>query len=480
MFLYPVKKLLYPTWISTYTRGRDLNNIDIFLKIEEITNQLTSRLHGKSFDRKNINYRSVEYLIRQEVREIFSPTLVWKKHYDYNGHILSDDRLSHVISERSKAIRDSFLNAQRDISQIIGGNCRNEDVHLTPLDGDSHRNAERPFFVEINDRKYVYKHADPKIIQALYNTISYMEQELAVGLHTPEILSLNDEWYLRPFLEAGGTYDEAEIKNFMFCLGVITYVSYILRCTDLHLENVICTNGIPLIIDPECSFYDVIEESGTGQLFTTGLVGRAPHLTTICGGGELTKITTSLQESGRLNYYSSSHLDDNRIKNISGDIAHPKDYIEIILEGFKKSHAVFRRNKKRISQDISDILGKDAKIRHLLRKTRQYKIGIDIANLPFTTEAAEAERQELIFNTICMNGAFFEDISITARQSELSSINNRDIPYFWYTTGSNIVNDQNGQVYVLKKNKTTIDSIQDMTFFRHDSEQEISARAVPL
>ena len=122
--------------------------------------------------------------------------------------------------------------------------------------GDPHAGGRRVLkigFLTTNfEKKYlIYK---PRNIgpEKTYNELCHWFSEgLGIELKSQQIIDCGNYAYCE-FIEHLPCLTVNEVRNYMYRLGVILHLSYLIGLNDLHYENVIPSGEFPIIVDNEC------------------------------------------------------------------------------------------------------------------------------------------------------------------------------------------------------------------------------------
>jgi lantibiotic modifying enzyme len=227
-----------------------------------------------------------------------------------------------------------------------------------------------------------------------------------------------------------------EREAFFTRLGALAATAYSLQMTDIHLDNLITTRGIPVIIDAECIFYGYSEygqQSAEHRLISTGLVGIDASLSSICGGSTPVLEFGAEERCGELKYLRSSlGVQPNRLKDQAGKVIDPADYTRSIWDGFTRAYKTLFSFREELSAEVQTI-SKGMRSRFLLRLTMQYMTVIEMLRRPTTSDVTVrlGEITSVFLKAIGLSKSIFEE----AKRCELLDMLDSDVPFFWIEDG---------------------------------------------
>lgn len=356
-----------------------------------------------------------------------------------------------------------------------------KEIWFEILDGDPHTKGSRPVLIKYGNKSYVVKFTDSRPYKILNTVLTYFANSLDTKMVIPNMLSSeNNDWYMRPYLISKGQYNNHKITNFMYQLGIVTFTAYLLKMSDIHLENLICTEGTPSIIDAECMFYHFKDDTLASQLIRTGLVSIEKRLSSIIGGGKVTSLGLFIEKTGDINYITLKDKKENRIFDKKNRIIDPRAYMEKIISGFKDSYNLFIHNRLCIISNIQKLVDKDIRIRILLRYTRQYKVISDILNLPCHTLEVYVERLDIIRKDMEKTQGFFGKINLKTCSIEIKELLKGNVPYFTSTLDSDGVFCDDFKVGAFIGFNNTYEDIMNGDFFQFISQRDLSNRIIDL
>ncbi len=308
-------------------------------------------------------------------------------------------------------------------------------VELSLLDGDSHRGGERPVRIDTGNRRHVVKHTDPRLYEIFAKTVDVVEASASIGLRYPS-LQIDDEthaWQVLPFLDTGTRSDstETEQRLYMTRLGAVTAIAYFLELTDIHLENLIVHDGMPVIVDMECMFSGFSDGARTPRqrLMSTGLIAPQAGLSSIAGGNQPSReIGGHLRNDGRFAYFQSKRTTAHRLKIGDNLYSDPREYVDEIAHGFETALHILAAKRTMLADMLCDERYRTCTTRFVFRPTAHYKCYLELLFTP-----ADISRQRLehaLFTDLFKLPTYDDDGRIDTRKGETHDLLNGDIPYF--------------------------------------------------
>lgn len=331
--------------------------------------------------------------------------------------------LKQYLGETANALRETL---QVDTSVRIP---------LDFLDGDSHCGARRPIFTDVGGTPIVIKSVDPRPYDMFWNVLSEIEGEMNIRLSYPKIMGLNrnTDWQILPFLKGDETASFGIAEDFSTRLGAVVAAAYVLSLSDLHLENIIVSHAVPVVIDAECILSNYFDPplSEIERLIATGLVSDdAPELSGILGGGvELVEIEGHKTEGGDYRYLKPTNKSANRLKFPGGQLLDPLDHIETLKRSFCDTLHMLKKNSSRVRDIVYSNAYDSIRTRYICRPTAFYKCFLEMLFSP--TKQSRAHAQQIIFRQLENSAVLTKQAGRDVVGKEISDLLDGDIPYFW-------------------------------------------------
>jgi hypothetical protein len=215
----------------------------------------------------------------------------------------------------------------------------------TNLEADYHDGARPLLVTDSRGCKYVYKRSSC-FPYRLYN---YWLGDIA-NHPTFSIVEIDGERRaaIRPYVNANTTVTNP--KSYFFECGRLLGFAMLFNVVDLHCENIVIAENVPLPVDLECTFHLFPNLTSSFNLEYTGLVernvaGRKRHLSALYGGGSVAEwCDPYIDESGRVSALRIINIVTNRPFDEARCIFDVSLYGGYILEGFNEFlHCALRR-----------------------------------------------------------------------------------------------------------------------------------------
>ena len=313
---------------------------------------------------------------------------------------------------------------------ITAAACK--DMKLSFLSGDSHRGGARPVLVQGSDRRFVVKPADPRPYELLCHVLEIVESGLALGLAYPRLVvrDASHQWQVLPFLEPNICKDKHDERHYMLRLGAVTAAAYFLDLTDIHCENLISADCMPVIVDAECMFSGFLGSARTPRqrLAETGLVATHADLSAILGGNVETREIGGHLRDGKFNYLRPTQSQSHRLLRADGSCSDPRDHIDLISEGFERALKTMAAKQRLLTDILYDARYRTCETRYVYRPTAHYKCCLELLFAPASTD--RHEMRHALLRELFKLTPFDTASDVDTRAGELHDLLNGDIPYF--------------------------------------------------
>ncbi|MGE8354812.1 MAG: DUF4135 domain-containing protein, partial [Microvirgula sp.] len=202
---------------------------------------------------------------------------------------------------------------------------------------------------------------------------------------------------------------------------------------DIHSDNLIVSDGIPVIVDPECIFYGYSEyvlNDLAGRLLSTGLAAFSPEVSAIRGGDVLVKHFGATENNGEIDYVRLKIVGRrHRLLDSLGCMVNPVKYKRVLCKGFAVAYETLCRRKEKLTAAIENITTPDTKSRILLRLTMHYATVIEMLR-KISGENSDIMLGKIIA-TFLKSGGMSELIDEEVARCEVLDMLEADFPFFW-------------------------------------------------
>jgi lantibiotic modifying enzyme len=268
--------------------------------------------------------------------------------------------------------------------------------------GDYHNQQRSTVIIQSKDKEtFIYKPISPISLLLMNEIYSILKPDF--DFKQLRIINNWNDAFLAEFL-----YDDQEnfdAKKYSYHYGALSLLAYIFKITDLHQENILTFNSVPIIIDAETLFYPAIE-------------GLQPF-----------SFKSTLLFPSRFNTRSP-------FQNISNFDR------KAFLNGMEVCEQLFLQNKKEIIECIEKYRA-HLKTRIIFKPTHYY---IQLINNSLHPEFLINEDSRIKYIQASLQGN--HKITASIARYELGAIKQLDVPYF--------VADSQGQIEALNDQKVDI------------------------
>jgi hypothetical protein len=409
--------------------------------VDRAADSAVRRLSARCLD--TFEAAAVRTLLRTDLRTIALPSLMvhasLRARFGQEGSVrlASDPHLDEALQRRgatlgafieraSQAFRELRQNPQS--SRWIG---RSGPVWITALTTDTHQRGACPLLVEDATGRAVLKFADPRPWSLLAACLKELSGGLGLCLSPPPVVASTDRaCYLSEFIAPGSVGDHP--ADIMTALGALTAMAHCLRCTDLHIENVVVTKGHAVVVDPECILYNFEGPHGPRTLLETGLVSPEMAVSAWRGGIEIngpsTMFEPAIDAQGHLRYVREMRSYPN-LARCAGSCVDPGRHAPAFLHGFRAAQEWAINHRDRLRNLVEHFVEEDFRVRVLIRETRLYAAAIHMLNLP-AVDDYRAHAQSTL-RRLRRSGRLQTRVASPVFDAETEDLIGRDVPYFW-------------------------------------------------
>lgn len=352
------------------------------------------------------------------------------------------DLFTAFKKDRSRIGKIFFDGAKPELITGINGNI-----------SDSHNGGKSVFIVTIDDdKKIIYKPRSLKLDITFNRVLEwYNSKKPTADLYTVTYLDKESYGWME-FISNKKCDSEEDLNRYFYKVGVLLFLLYSTRTTDIHYENIIASGSDPVVIDLEAMFHNRLDDDSSdgankkiidiieGSVRRVGILpklswssetGDGVDLSALGGNEDQTVpiqipiIKDAMSDEIRIGYGNA------RI-SASGNSPTDKkinvfDYKNEIHKGFYDSYKLLvdEKNKTEFLQLLR--LFDDIMVRQILRDTQQYSFLLNISNHPDYLRSALD--REMLFSSLykdAMSDSKYESIA----DFELREMLNGDVPFF--------------------------------------------------
>ncbi len=316
--------------------------------------------------------------------------------------------------------------------------------------GDVHNHGQQTIILSDGVCKILYKPHDLETDIFFGKLVNMLNENLEKELRVPKTINQNTYGW-QEFVEEFKRDNDNDNKEYYYRYGEMLCLSYSLKMTDLHNENVIQNGIYPIIIDTETMIFNSsyannipVMQNAYGlmnQMITDSVLNTMLLPLNILGGFydfDLSPLSiyeeqNSEQLSGYIvvdEFSDQIHFERQYYKSETKKGINPCLYLKELLDGFTKCYILIIKNKKRIKKFIIDYFkNNNIKIRQVLKPTYSYYKFYDASNHPDYLHSVQ--EQNNLFGILKPKNVSPNNKFLKKAYKEIESLLNGDIPYFY-------------------------------------------------
>lgn len=336
-----------------------------------------------------------------------------------------------------------------------------ESITFSPY--ETHQKGQTVSIIELDgSKKIVYKPRNLNILHAYQTLVDYMNdarQEDLLDMRNPKLL-IYDTFTIEEYIEHSPCETLQQVKHYYKRLGQISYLMYLLRGTDMHMENIISCNEYPYFIDLETLFTNTIPFTTlstatqiaathlSNNVTATGIIptntfftenGYGVDVSALAGKEQLlSKKILGLVNNGtdqiKYDYINAKLPAAKNLPYLKNSSIEYKDYINAFIEGFEAMGNFIVDHKEYIATNILPLFS-SCNIRVLIRNTQNYKNILDLSVHP-SYLSSSIKRERLFLNVFSLS---MKDQ--TPCLSEYYDLLDGDVPIFFSKVSDNAIID---------------------------------------
>lgn len=324
--------------------------------------------------------------------------------------------LNKKLNNKMKNLVESYLLFKRrfeldkeELSKLLDSNIEDLDKCEISFDNsDFHNNSQSVYIIKSNNCKFVYKPRSGENEKLWRKAVDFFnEKNIKYKITTQKFLN-REKYHWEEYIENRSAESEDQIKRLYYRFGVLSFLSYVFKITDLHMENVIADIEMPYIIDLETMCQVNIDEFDLSdatkiinekivdsvlstQLFpiATKFNGNELDISGLCGAGGQTlynaKIDIKKPNTDEMSFFRKYKIleDQKNIAKINDAFVNISDFSAYIEEGFSDAYEIVYKYKIEFIDYIKNICEVDnLELRFLLRSTNFYYMILEILKSP--------------------------------------------------------------------------------------------------
>lgn len=300
---------------------------------------------------------------------------------------------------------------------------------LTLFAGDTHAHGRSVMILDTDAGKLVYKPRDLRgeaFVQAL------AERFFGDTVGIPRCVAFGDSFGVCELIEKRRSVGEAAAKRFYRRMGAAAAFIKIIGSTDMHVENITCTDDRPYIIDLETILSPEMENTDYARLHPelSVLKSRSPYLSGLLPS----------EHDGRQFSVLMNTEDDGCAPEVGGRRVPVTGYFDAFKAGYHEAYSQVLKRRGEISAFIRERSGAFP-VRLLIRSTQYYHDTILklYHHNALASEEKQAQTNELLSRI--MHSKIRPEF-VGAVESELRQMMRGDIPYVYtYANSRDLYSD---------------------------------------
>lgn len=357
-----------------------------------------------------------------------------------------------------------------EIEQEFGITIK-EICYVSIGEGDTHSHGKTVFILHCNDNvNVVYKP------HSLYNDVLYsqvqhwfnMQSEQKRKLVHPKVIT-RDDYGWQEYVSFKECDSDADIDKYMYRLGSILFVSYLLGCTDLHVENIIAHGEYPVVIDTETMFFNAYSFQGmlmekangwekmlsssvfSSLLLPFDLVAKKKlDYVDISGilGGAITTNSKKIKTQVVINKgtddirFSEQEIEPNvgnthNIPMYRGEKVNAGDYTEHLICGFSNAYMLLLNKKSDFLSFVASMDFSKGRFRQIFRNTNLYVRYLLSTYHPFYLSSSQERKN--VYEHLKGKKGYTSKMHEEFVQLEIEQLMQDDVPCFYALYNSKAV-----------------------------------------
>ncbi|MBQ7656867.1 MAG: DUF4135 domain-containing protein [Clostridia bacterium] len=342
------------------------------------------------------------------------------------GELTLPEPLTDLLALRLRNVTDALMEMLRRVSahrEALGALLpdgktftRIEDIVFSA--GDTHNRGRSVTVLHTDAGKLVYKPRDMRGEAGVY---ALVQSHFSDVLGVPKCVAFGDRFGVSQFIEKRRAEGAENVRLFWYRFGGAAAVMKVLGSTDMHVENLTCSDGKPYIIDLETVISPELSNETYEKLHPelNRLKSTSPYLSSLLPVQQQDRELSALMNTD----------DDGCAPVVEGKRVPVCDYLVDFTAGYTEIYRRILAKKEDISRFVS-ALSAETTVRILLRNTQFYHDEILrlCHHAALADEAARDKARSRLEKRLRRSiRSEFEP----AAQSELKQLERGDIPYFY-------------------------------------------------
>lgn len=259
---------------------------------------------------------------------------------------------------------------EKEIYDVLGIDTNESIIDIQCDVSDRHYQGKNVVILTYMSNKLVYKPRNMSVDLFWLNITEWVSKmENRIEMKAPKVLC-GDGYGFAEWIEADSYLSSSDIEEFYYRCGNLLGMVALLGGTDFHFENLICSNGTPILVDIETLILPIIDQLystkqdylkidvySRTQIMRTHLlpiwIGNCPETAVDIGG------FSAIRNDGK-----------NIPKNENGKYVDFGEFADLFIAGFKDLLFMILNHKEEFLILLETILKVD--FRYIMRNTRVY------------------------------------------------------------------------------------------------------------
>lgn len=365
--------------------------------------------------------------------------------------------LYRCVLNRCSQIEDYYVEVIKNFSEdrekiqqeMLEGKYISKITGIKGGFSDVHNAGKQVLQIQIdNDIEILYKPHSMENERIFYNLLNWFGERTGITQSTYPFISKNAySWSAK--VECKTCEKEQQLEMYYLRLGVQLFLAYLLGTKDLHCENIIASGEYPVLIDLEvlvsitkektrktvseeiyCQLSQSVLFTGLLPFYYWNRDGKGINSSAISGlGGQQYpfKVPVVIHEKTsnmRIEYQYPISKNAKNLATLRGTFYEPYLYSREIIKGFTEAYKQAIQNKEELKAQLKLLNGINNRV--LAADTQRYAMMLSSSYHPsLLIDGAKRE----VFLYSMLTGRKEQDITIV--NSEIQSMLNGDIPYFY-------------------------------------------------
>lgn len=383
--------------------------------------------------------------------------------------ILYDKKYSEILFEKYPVLKECQKDAATDtIENLIlflkrfsqdKERIETELLHrkitcITDIEtnlSDAHNKGNSVIKVELDKTDYlIYKPHSLENERIFYEIAKQLGNLIGLDFYSPSMIC-GDGYGWESFIEQKSCDSEDEVHRYYKRIGVLLFLAYVLKSSDLHMENLIAYGEYPVFVDMEALFTPVSDMKGKDfnecikafiqqSVISTGIlpfyhwngqnqginVSALSHEDVQTLPVRVPTVADKNTANMHITYkYGKVYPSKNQVK-LNGKKVVPEKYVKDVLEGFDQIYKRAIQQKKKFLQYFTGLWNLYS--RYLVADTQKYSMLISLSYHPDLMK--DRKKREAMFQVLWKFKTRKSQYDNIIHTSEMRDLLHGDVPMF--------------------------------------------------